>query len=30
LLARPSAYDIVTFADESKAPAGMAWAQAAW
>jgi UDP-3-O-[3-hydroxymyristoyl] N-acetylglucosamine deacetylase len=30
LLARPSAYDIVTFADESKAPAGMAWAQPAW
>jgi UDP-3-O-[3-hydroxymyristoyl] N-acetylglucosamine deacetylase len=30
LLARPSAYDIVTFADESKAPAGMAWSQAAW
>jgi UDP-3-O-[3-hydroxymyristoyl] N-acetylglucosamine deacetylase len=30
LLARPSAYDIVTFEDESKAPAGMAWAQPAW
>ena len=30
LLARPSAYDIVTFADESKAPAGLAWAQPAW
>ena len=30
LLARPSAYDIITFADESKAPAGMAWAQPAW
>lgn len=30
LLARPSAYDIVTFSDESKAPAGMAWSQPAW
>jgi UDP-3-O-[3-hydroxymyristoyl] N-acetylglucosamine deacetylase len=30
LLARPQAYEIVSFADESKAPAGLAWAQPAW
>jgi UDP-3-O-[3-hydroxymyristoyl] N-acetylglucosamine deacetylase len=30
LLARPSAYEVVTFADESKAPAGLAWVQPAW
>ena len=30
LLARPQAYEIVSFVDESKAPAGLAWAQPAW
>lgn len=30
LLARPESYEIVTFADESKAPAGLAWTQPAW
>ena len=30
LLARPSAYEVVTFADETKAPAGLAWAPPAW
>jgi len=30
LLARPSAYEVVTFADETKAPAGLAWVQPAW
>ncbi len=30
LLARPQAYEIVSFVDESKAPAGFAWAQPAW
>jgi UDP-3-O-[3-hydroxymyristoyl] N-acetylglucosamine deacetylase len=30
LLARPHAYEIVSFVDESKAPAGFAWAQPAW
>ena len=30
LLARPSAYEVVTFADENKAPAGLAWVQPAW
>ena len=30
LLARPQAYEIVSFLDESKAPAGFAWAQPAW
>jgi UDP-3-O-[3-hydroxymyristoyl] N-acetylglucosamine deacetylase len=30
LLARPQAYEVVTFADESKAPAGLAWAPPAW
>ena len=30
MLARPDSYEIVTFADESKAPVGLAWAQPAW
>ena len=30
LLARPQAYEIVSFVDESKAPAGLAWTQPAW
>jgi UDP-3-O-[3-hydroxymyristoyl] N-acetylglucosamine deacetylase len=30
LLARPQAYEVVSFVDESKAPAGLAWAQPAW
>ena len=30
LLARPQAYELVTFADETKAPAGLAWVQPAW
>jgi len=30
LLAKPQAYEIVSFAEESKAPAGLAWAQPAW
>ena len=30
LLARPQAYEIASFVDESKAPAGFAWAQPAW
>ncbi len=30
LLARPQAYEVVTFADETKAPAGLAWVQPAW
>ncbi|WP_350295080.1 UDP-3-O-acyl-N-acetylglucosamine deacetylase [Limnohabitans sp. Rim8] len=30
LLAQPQAYEIVSFVDESKAPAGLAWAQPAW
>ncbi len=30
LLARPNAYEVVTFADETKAPAGLAWAPPAW
>ncbi len=30
LLARPEAYEMVTFADETKAPAGLAWVQPAW
>ena len=30
LLARPQAYEIVSFVAESKAPAGLAWAQPAW
>ena len=30
LLARPSAYELVSCADESKAPAGLAWVPPAW
>ncbi len=30
LLARPQAYEVVTFADETQAPAGLAWVQPAW
>jgi UDP-3-O-[3-hydroxymyristoyl] N-acetylglucosamine deacetylase len=30
LLARPESYEIVSFTDESKAPAGLAWTQPAW
>jgi UDP-3-O-[3-hydroxymyristoyl] N-acetylglucosamine deacetylase len=30
LLARPSAYEVVSFADETKAPAGLAWVPPAW
>jgi len=30
LLARPEAYEMVTFADETQAPAGLAWVQPAW
>jgi UDP-3-O-[3-hydroxymyristoyl] N-acetylglucosamine deacetylase len=30
LLARPEAYEVVTFPDESQAPAGLAWVQPAW
>jgi UDP-3-O-[3-hydroxymyristoyl] N-acetylglucosamine deacetylase len=30
LLAQPQAFEIVSYADESKAPAGLAWAQPAW
>jgi UDP-3-O-[3-hydroxymyristoyl] N-acetylglucosamine deacetylase len=30
LLARPSAYEVVTFADETQAPAGLAWVPPAW
>ena len=30
LLARPSAYEVVTFADETKAPTGLAWVPPAW
>jgi UDP-3-O-[3-hydroxymyristoyl] N-acetylglucosamine deacetylase len=30
LLARPQAYEVVSFVDESKAPAGLAWTQPAW
>lgn len=30
LLARPQAYEVITFADEAQAPAGLAWVQPAW
>jgi UDP-3-O-[3-hydroxymyristoyl] N-acetylglucosamine deacetylase len=30
LLAKPQAYEIVSFAEESKAPSGLAWTQPAW
>jgi UDP-3-O-[3-hydroxymyristoyl] N-acetylglucosamine deacetylase len=30
LLARPEAFEVVTFADQALAPAGMAWVQPAW
>jgi len=30
LLARPQAYEVVSFADEAQAPAGLAWVQPAW
>jgi UDP-3-O-[3-hydroxymyristoyl] N-acetylglucosamine deacetylase len=30
LLARPQAYEVVTFVDETQAPAGLAWVQPAW
>jgi UDP-3-O-[3-hydroxymyristoyl] N-acetylglucosamine deacetylase len=30
LLARPQAYEMITFADEAQAPAGLAWVPQAW
>jgi len=30
LLARPNAYEVVSFADETQAPAGLAWVTPAW
>jgi UDP-3-O-[3-hydroxymyristoyl] N-acetylglucosamine deacetylase len=30
LLARPQAYEMITFADEAQAPAGLAWVPPAW
>ena len=30
LLARPQAYDMITFANETQAPAGLAWVEPAW